>query len=98
MRFKDKVILLTGSAACDKNKIMGFGGATVWRFFEEGGRAAIITDVQQDLGKESESLLRSHGHDATYMNLDVTKNEDWQKVISFIDSKYSRLDLSLIHI
>ncbi|MBR92126.1 MAG: hypothetical protein CL903_04935 [Dehalococcoidia bacterium] len=93
MRFKDKVILLTGSAACDKNKIMGFGGATVWRFFEEGGRAAIITDVQEELGKESESLLRSHGHDATYMNLDVTKNEDWQKVISHIDNKYSRLDI-----
>ena len=51
MRFKDKVILLTGSAACDKNKIMGFGGATVWRFFEEGGRAAIITDVQEELGR-----------------------------------------------
>ena len=93
MRFKDKVILLTGSAACDNKKIMGFGGSTVWRFFKEGGRAAIITDVQEKTGLESEALLRSHGFDANYMNLDVTKNNQWEEVIDFIKKKYSRQDI-----
>ena len=31
-RFDGKIALLTGSAAASKNELIGFGGATVWRF------------------------------------------------------------------
>ena len=45
-RFAGKVALLTGSASSLKGELMGFGGATIWRFLEEGGRGVVITDGQ----------------------------------------------------
>ena len=72
-RFTGKVALLTGSAAAEKGELMGFGGATVWRFLEEGGRGVVITDVQDETGERSAQQLRDAGHDALYMHLDVTE-------------------------
>ncbi len=87
-RFDGQVALLTGSAACSKDHLMGFGGATVWRFLEEGGRGVVITDVQDEVGEKSAQELRDAGHDAIYLHLDVTNEEQWAKVIEETETHF----------
>ena len=58
-RFKDKVIMLTGAAACNPQKQMGFAGETVWRFFKEGGSAAIIEPADIRCHKDVHLPLRA---------------------------------------
>ncbi|MBP38555.1 MAG: hypothetical protein CL726_04485 [Chloroflexi bacterium] len=92
-RFNGKVALLTGSAAANPDELMGFGGATVWRFFEEGGRGVVITDIQDEIGERSAQQLRDSGHDAIYMHLDVTEEEEWTNVIAATMKHFGRLDI-----
>ena len=92
-RFQGKVALLTGSAAASKNGLMGFGGATVWRFLEEGGRGVVITDVQDELGEAAAQELRHAGHDALYVHLDVTEETQWSTAVKTTVSHFGRLDI-----
>ncbi|MDP6056574.1 MAG: SDR family oxidoreductase [Dehalococcoidia bacterium] len=92
-RFNGKVALLTGSAAANPDELMGFGGATVWRFFEEGGRGVVITDIQDEIGERSAQQLRDSGHDAIYMHLDVTEEEEWTNVVAATMKHFGRLDI-----
>ena len=91
-RFKDKVIMLTGAAACNPQKQMGFAGETVWRFFKEGGSAAIITDVQDNEGEESVISLSKNGYDSFYSHLDVTQEKEWEDVALKALEKYGKID------
>lgn len=92
-RFEGKVALLTGSAASTKGELMGFGGATAWRFLEEGGRGVVITDVQDDAGERAAQQLRDAGHDAIFMHLDVTEEEQWSTVVEATLEHFGRLDI-----
>jgi NAD(P)-dependent dehydrogenase (short-subunit alcohol dehydrogenase family) len=92
-RFEGKVALLTGSAAANRDDLMGFGGATVWRFLEEGGQGVVITDVQDEVGERSAQQLRDAGHDAIYMHLDVTEEDQWKTVVDATMENFGRLDV-----
>lgn len=92
-RFDGKVALLTGSAAANKDELMGFGGATVWRFLEEGGKGVVITDVQDEVGEKSAQQLRDAGHDAIYLHLDVTDEDEWKSVVEKTIDHFGRLDI-----
>ena len=92
-RFDGQVALLTGSAATNKDELMGFGGATVWRFLEEGGKGVVITDVQDEIGEKSVQQLRDAGHDAIYLHLDVTIEEEWKTVVEATMEHFGRLDI-----
>ena len=92
-RFEGKVALLTGSAAANRDDLMGFGGATVWRFLEEGGKGVVITDVQDEVGERSAQQLRDAGHDAIYMHLDVTEEDQWKTVVDATMENFGRLDV-----
>ena len=92
-RFDGQVALLTGSAATNKDDLMGFGGATVWRFLEEGGKGVVITDVQDEIGEKSVQQLRDAGHDAIYLHLDVTVEEEWKTVVEATMEHFGRLDI-----
>lgn len=92
-RFEGKVALLTGSAAANRDDLMGFGGATVWRFLEEGGKGVVITDVQDEVGERSAQQLRDAGHDAIYMHLDVTEEDQWKTVVDATMEHFGRLDV-----
>ena len=92
-RFNGKVALLSGTAAASKTELMGFGGATAWRFLEEGGLGVVITDVQDELGERSAQELRDAGHDAMYMHLDVTEENEWDSVVEATVNHFGRLDI-----
>ena len=92
-RFAGKVALLTGSASSLKGELMGFGGATVWRFLEEGGRGVVITDVQDEVGESAALQLRNEGYDAIYLHLDVTDEDEWDSAVSTTMKHFGRIDI-----
>jgi 3alpha(or 20beta)-hydroxysteroid dehydrogenase len=76
MRLRGKVALLTGAAAAIKGELMGFGGAAAHLFVREGAKV-VLTDIRDELGERAAASLRAEGHDARYLHLDVTSEQNW---------------------
>ena len=84
-RLDGKVALISGGAR-------GMG-ATEARMFAGEGASVIFADVLDDLGAQVESQIRDLGGEATYLHLDVTDSESWQRAIGVAESKYGKLDI-----
>jgi len=82
MRLKNKIALVTGAA-------QGIGEA-VCRLFYEQGAVVIVSDIQEKRGR---SIVSEMGERADFIQLDVGKEEDWQKAYGYITEKYGRLDV-----
>lgn len=74
MRMKDKVALVTGAAS-------GMGAATARLFAREGARAVVVADVLDQDGEAVAAEIRKAGGTATYVHLDVTKEDQWQAAV-----------------
>lgn len=74
MRMKDKVALVTGAAS-------GMGAATAHLFAREGAKAVMVADVLDKDGEAVAAEIRKAGGTATYVHLDVTKEEEWKAAI-----------------
>ena len=74
MRMKDKVALVTGAAS-------GMGAATARLFAREGARAVVVADVLDQDGEAVAAEIRKAGGAATYVHLDVTKEDQWQAAV-----------------
>ena len=74
MRMKDKVALVTGAAS-------GMGAATARLFAREGARAVVVADVLDSDGEAVAEEIRKAGGAASYVHLDVTKEDQWQAAI-----------------
>ncbi len=74
MRMKAKVALVTGAAS-------GMGAATARLFAREGARAVVVADVLDEDGEAVAAEIRKAGGTATYVHLDVTKEDEWQATI-----------------
>jgi NAD(P)-dependent dehydrogenase (short-subunit alcohol dehydrogenase family) len=92
MRLQGKVALLTGAAAAIKSELMGFGGAAAHLFVREGAKV-VLTDIRDELGERSAAGLRAGGHDARYMHLDVTSEQNWAEVVDAVMAVHGRLDV-----
>jgi NAD(P)-dependent dehydrogenase (short-subunit alcohol dehydrogenase family) len=92
MRLQGKVALLTGAAAAIKGELMGFGGATAHLFVREGAKV-VLTDIRDELGERAAATLRAGGHDARYMHLDVTSEQNWAQVVDAVMAAHGRLDI-----
>ncbi|MCL5257043.1 MAG: SDR family oxidoreductase [Chloroflexi bacterium] len=73
MRLQGKVAIVTGGAS-------GIGRATALLFAREGAKV-IIADVNEDLGGQVASEIRSAGGEAEFVRTDVTKSEDVQGMV-----------------
>jgi 3alpha(or 20beta)-hydroxysteroid dehydrogenase len=80
-RLGGKVALITGAAG-------GSGAATARAFAEEEALVA-VADVAEEAG---EKLVAELDDRATYLNLDVTSEDDWAAAISEVDRRFGRLD------
>jgi 3-oxoacyl-[acyl-carrier protein] reductase len=80
MRFKDKVILVTGGAA-------GIGKATAQRFAEEGAQV-VIADVNEALGQETASALNGE-----FAKVNVADRAAVQSWIDGVVAKHGRVDV-----
>lgn len=81
-RLEGKVAIVTGGA-------QGMGAAHVKRFVEEGAKV-IFTDINEEAGKELEKDL---GETAKFVKQDVTKKEDWDKVVKETKDSFGQIDI-----
>ncbi|WP_242363690.1 SDR family NAD(P)-dependent oxidoreductase [Limosilactobacillus antri] len=85
-RLKDKVAIITGAAS-------GQGAAEARLFLQEGAQV-IATDIQFDLlKKQARKLAEQFGDRIHPVIHDVTKESDWQKVVSVAIEKFGKLDI-----
>jgi len=94
MRLEGKVALISGGATGIKGELMGFGGASAWMFVREGAKV-VLGDINDDMGEKTVAQLREEGHDATYVHLDVTSEQDWIDAVRATVSAYGKLDVLL---
>ena len=72
-RLDGKVAIITGGAR-------GQGAAEAKLFAQEGARV-VFGDVLDEEGRGVEAEIHEAGGEATYMRLDVTSAQDWQRAI-----------------
>ena len=85
MRVEGKVALVSGGAR-------GIGAATSKLLAQEGA-AVVLADVLETEGRATEAEIAETGGQATFMLLDVTDEENWQRVIDATVATYGRLDV-----
>ena len=84
-RLDGKVALITGAAR-------GQGAAEAKMFAREGAKV-VFGDILDDEGKKVEAEINESGGEATYVHLDVTIEDQWQRAIDTAVSKYGKLDV-----
>ena len=92
MRLENKVALITGAAHGVKGELMGFGGASVWLFAQEGARV-VLTDIDVEAGERTVTQMKDEGHDAMFIRLDVTDEDEWRNAIGATVDAYGGLNI-----
>jgi len=84
-RLAGRVALITGAAS-------GIGKATAERLAAEGA-AVMVTDVDDEGGKEVASKLDGCGQRAAYLHLDVVSEPEWQQAVEGALEQFGGLDV-----
>lgn len=81
-RMSGKVCIVTGGAS-------GIGKATAEAMVREGAKV-VITDVNEQLGRETEAEL---GPDCSFVRHDVRSEDEWRSLVAYTVSRHGRLDV-----
>jgi NAD(P)-dependent dehydrogenase (short-subunit alcohol dehydrogenase family) len=81
----NQVAFITGAAS-------GIGAATARRFAEEGARVA-LADLQHEEGDRIRRELEAAGHQAIYVDCDVSKADAVQHAIETTVERFGKLDI-----
>jgi NAD(P)-dependent dehydrogenase (short-subunit alcohol dehydrogenase family) len=84
-RLEGKVALVSGGAG-------GIGVAQVKLLAKERAKV-VFGDIMDDAGKKVEEMIRAADGVATYIHLDVAKEEDWRRAVDSAVSRYVKLDI-----
>jgi len=84
-RLDGKVALISGGAR-------GQGACEAGLFCAEGAKV-LFGDVLDADGLALETELRGAGNEATYVRLDVTREDDWRVAVALAESRYGKLDV-----
>ena len=84
-RLAGKVALISGGARGQ--------GAAEARLFTREGAKVVFGDILDTEGQQVEAEIRAQGGDATYVHLNVTREEDWQRAVQAAETKYGKLDI-----
>jgi len=84
-RLKNKVTVVTGGA-------LGIGKATCKLLAAEGSSVA-ITDILDEKGNELKNEITSEGDTAGYWHLDVSREEEVEKVMSEVYDRFGKIDV-----
>lgn len=80
-----KVALITGGAR-------GLGAAAARRLAEHGA-SVLITDVLDEDGRRTADGLAEEGHKVVFAHHDVTREEDWARVVRVAETELGGLDV-----
>ena len=84
-RLDGKVALISGGAR-------GQGAAEAKLFAREGAQV-VLGDVLDEDGRHVEAEIRTAGGAATYVHLDVTREDDWRAAVALAEHTYGRLNV-----
>ncbi len=87
MRYKDKIVLITGSGS-------GIGKAAAIAFAKEGGNI-IVSDVNKENGLNTVSEITNNKGKATFFKADVSNFQMVVDLMNFIVDKFGRLDVAI---
>jgi 3-oxoacyl-[acyl-carrier protein] reductase len=85
LKLKDKVALVTGAT-------QGIGVAIVERLAEDGARV-VFTGRREDKGREVERILREKGHEVTFVQSDVSIEEQVKDAVEQTVARYGGLNV-----
>ena len=84
-RLAGKVALISGAAR-------GMGESEA-RLFAREGAQVVLGDVLEDQGRAAVENIAQQGGSATFVPLDVTHEQDWQRAVETAEQTYARLDI-----
>jgi len=84
-RLKNKVAIITGAGS-------GIGRATAILFAREGAKV-VVADLAVESGQETVRLINQSGGEASFVQVDVSKAGDVEKMISATVSTWGKLDI-----
>ncbi|WP_143833212.1 SDR family NAD(P)-dependent oxidoreductase [Oceanobacillus timonensis] len=83
-RFDEKTVIVTGAAS-------GIGEATAKKFAEQGAKV-VLSDMSEK-GKALSDKLNQQGLETTFIEADVSNEEDVKNLVSETVAKYGQLDV-----
>ncbi|WP_218781257.1 SDR family NAD(P)-dependent oxidoreductase [Bacillus sp. EB106-08-02-XG196] len=84
-RLQDKVAIITGAAD-------GIGKETAILFAKHGAKV-VVTDINEEKLHLTSQIINENGGYAIAIKLDVSREEDWEQVISITEKELGRLDI-----
>ena len=84
-RLSGKVALISGAAR-------GMGESEA-RLFAREGAQVVLGDILADQGRAAVENITQQGGTATFVPLDVTHEQDWQRAVEPAEQTYGRLDI-----
>lgn len=85
MRLEDKVCVITGAGG-------GMGRTAALMFAAEGAKV-VVAEFSQAAGEETVRLVREAGGAATFVNVDVSNEDDARAMVDHAVATYGRLDV-----
>ncbi len=84
-RVSGKVVLITGAAS-------GLGAESARRLASEGAHL-VLTDMASDAGSDLAQALTAQGHQALFLNQDVTDEARWTEVAKAAMDRFGKIDV-----
>ena len=84
-RVKGKTAIITGAAS-------GLGEASALLLAKEGA-AIVVADINESKGQEVVEKIRREGGKALFVNLDVSKETDWENAMEKTLAEFQKLDV-----
>lgn len=86
-RFTDQVVLITGAGS-------GIGRGAALAFAREGA-AVVVSDISEESGRETVSLVKNKGGRATFILCDVADTSQIANLVSKTVEQFGRLDVAI---